>query len=183
MFTCIYFSRCKHVVLDDHSFLQKKPSCPWQMPYPKVVFQAIFQSAVRECERTILMDLLQNKSPSSTTEAHKHAVLDSCPRTCATITDTNRIYLLCLNYCNFLDLALKLTHMFSTIPRYFHPIVWTANTPLSPRFSDPIAKQLITVPSYITTHRTDHAHIVTPWWGGHHSDFKLKKRIIYSGIW
>lgn len=146
------------------------------MPNPKVVFQAIFQSAVRECERNTLVDLLQKKSPNSTTEAHKHAVLDSGPRTCATITDTNHLYLLFLNCCYFLDLTIKLTHMFSIISRYFllipslMPSLWTANTPFippPPRFNDPNPpKQLITVPSYITTHRTDHAHIVTPWWGG-----------------
>ena len=99
----------------------------------QVVFQAIFQSAVRECERKILMDLLQHKSPNSTTEAHKHAVLDSCPRTCATITDTNHLYLLFLNYCYVLDLILKLTHMFSIILRHFlsipslMPSLWTSN--------------------------------------------------------
>lgn len=154
------------------------------MPYPKVVFQAIFQSAVRECERTILMDLLQNKSPNSKTEAHKHAVLDSCPRTCATITDTNHLPLL----------ALSQLLLFSRSGSKVKSYVWhnskifpshrlnCQHTIIPPRFSDPIAKQLITVPSYITTHRTDHAHIVTPWWGGHHGEFKLKKRIIYSGI-
>ena len=154
------------------------------MPYPKVVFQAIFQSAVRECERTILMDLLQNKSPNSKTEAHKHAVLDSCPRTCATITDTNHLYLLCLNYCYFLDLARKLSHMFGTIPRYFHPIVWTANTPLSPPVS------VIPSPSNSSRFRRTSRLIERTMrilsrlgGGGHHGEFKLKKRIIYSGIW
>lgn len=108
------------------------------MPNPKVVFQAIFQSAVRECERNTLVDLLQKKSPNSTTEAHKHAVLDSGPRTCATITDTNHLYLLFLNCCYFLDLTIKLTHMFSIISRYFllipslMPSLWTANTPFIP---------------------------------------------------
>ena len=40
------------------------------------------------------------------------------PEQCATITDTNHLYSLFLDYCNFLDLTLKLTYMFSIIPRY-----------------------------------------------------------------